>query len=91
MGLDELIGDNSPITSRRKVSNHKMKKHDWKWIVLHHPHELTYICDLNDPPEIKMWITLIDEILEDGVAGVSVGEREEEELKNVREELMDRL
>ena len=89
MGLDELVGDNTPIKSRRKVSNHKMSKHNWKWMVLHHPEELTYICKRNDAEEAKMWINVIDDILENGVVGVTVSETEKENLQHAREELME--
>jgi len=91
MGLDELVGDSTPVTSRRKVENHKMSKHNWKWMVLHHPEEVTYICDTNDNNEIKMWINLIGDIINNGVAGVSVSETEKRDLKHHREELMEKL
>lgn len=91
MGLNELIGDNTPITSRRKVENHTMSKHKWKWVICHDPSLLSYITQHSEGEELKMWINLIDDILDNGVKGVKVGVEQKEDLENEKERLMEKI
>lgn len=91
MGLDELVGDTTPITSRRKVSNRKLEKHEWKWVLIHDPALLDYITRRADESELKMWISFLDEILEEGHSEIVLSQEEREDIEFQRDQLANRI
>lgn len=88
-GLRDLDTGIGSVSSPCDVKGRTLSEREWKWIALHQPHLITYVADREDPNDVRMWVELFDDILENGVTGAKVSDEEREAIKNQRVDLID--
>lgn len=91
MGLDELTNDVGMVSSRRDIDNYTLPKSEWKWLIMHDPFYADMWCDGDNPEEIRMWVELIDDLIENGHKRGDPTDDQVEELRNYRQKLIGKL
>lgn len=93
MGLEDFKSEDEysigSVTTRKKIKNVKLEDDDWKHLLYHDPHWATYFANGMEPEEIKAMIQVLDELIEEGRDGVKQNEETTEQIRDVREELVD--
>lgn len=91
MGLTDFDGIDSTITSRKDIENQTFSKKDWKYILAHEPWVAETFVDRDDENDLKMFIELFNEILEDGIDGVSLSEDEIKYMEDTKDSMVEML
>lgn len=93
MGLDDLMKDELPPESAMDPEDINLSKEDWKHVLLHHPeipHVIHYQMEENDEKRLA-FAEIMEDILNNGVRGIKMSEKEREEVEESLEELKARV
>lgn len=96
MGLNDLVDQPEypvgSVSSRMKPKNVEANEEFWETIAVHHPHMLHFAADYNTKrSQIKLFIELLDRVIQNEVSGIKASDSQKREAENVREDLVDYL
>lgn len=96
MGLDSLLNKEGYVHSDKDTEDLNFSRHSWKALLQYHP-QAAYILltretrESSGKEESKLFIELIDEIIEEDGAEGTISDNEIGNLKHARKELVDRI
>lgn len=96
MGLLDLVDEPEvpigSVSSRMKAKNIELSREWWLHnVAAHNPHLLVWDMDRIKREQIKLYIELLDEAIQDEVGGVKMSDDAIENCKLVREDLIEYL
>lgn len=89
MGLDDIIEENRNITSRKDPSNTSIPENAWREMAVAYPDAVYIAASRADKNDARCLVTLLEDVIENGVTGWNISEDQNEAIKTARDDIVE--
>lgn len=95
MGLDDVAKDEAlkvgNVKSNISAESISQSEEWWQTLAIHYSDMVYYSADALSESEVKKLIELLDNVIQDDIHGVNVGDNEKRSARRAREHLVEEL